>query len=142
MGDLNNITVNKYSIRIPKTLILVFVIMVFYIFLGVIGVGCPIKFITGISCLGCGMTRAWISIIHLDFGQAFYYHPLFFLPPLFIVIYYFKDKINPKIYKGVLLTIIGLFVIVYIYRIIFGDGVIVVFNPENNIVFRLLNSLS
>ncbi|MDE7047571.1 MAG: DUF2752 domain-containing protein, partial [Lachnospiraceae bacterium] len=34
------------------------VLMVYGLFT-VLGIGCPIKFITGISCMGCGMTRAW-----------------------------------------------------------------------------------
>ena len=45
------------------------------------GIGCPIKFLTGISCGGCGMTRAWLSVAALDIKGAFYYHRLYlFLP--------------------------------------------------------------
>ena len=29
-------------------------------------IGCPIKFITGISCPACGMTRAVLAILHGD----------------------------------------------------------------------------
>ena len=44
--------------------------------------GCPIRLVTGVSCAGCGMTRAWLSVLRLDLRQAFYYHPLFLLPPV------------------------------------------------------------
>lgn len=37
----------------------------------------PYKYITGISCAGCGMTRAWIALLHFDINTAFMYHPLF-----------------------------------------------------------------
>ena len=45
-------------------------------------IGCPIRVITGIPCPGCGMTRAFASLLHLDFARAFHYHPLF---PLIII---------------------------------------------------------
>ena len=35
--------------------------------------------LTGLPCLGCGGTRCARNLAHLDFGQAFLYHPGFFL---------------------------------------------------------------
>ncbi len=43
---------------------------------------CPIKHMLGISCFGCGMTRAFISILKFDFPSAFMYNPL--SVPIFI----------------------------------------------------------
>lgn len=40
---------------------------------------CPFKLIFGVDCPGCGMTRAFISALKLDFKAAFRYHPLFWL---------------------------------------------------------------
>ena len=54
------------------------VVVLLYLFLEGFGITCPIKFLTGISCAGCGMSRAWIAVFHLDFARAFYFHPLFF----------------------------------------------------------------
>ena len=34
---------------------------------------------TGLPCLGCGGTRCARNLVHLDFGQAFLFHPGFFL---------------------------------------------------------------
>lgn len=51
---------------------------------------CPIKWLTSIPCLGCGMSRAYISLLHLDFGQAFSMHPMFWSMPV-LVAYFFKD---------------------------------------------------
>lgn len=50
------------------------------------GLPCPIKYVTGISCAGCGMTRAVLSAIRGEFSGAFYYHPLWFLMPIVAVI--------------------------------------------------------
>ena len=59
-----------------------FTIAVFYLILeSVFGITCPILFLTGISCAGCGMSRAWIALLHFNIHEAFMYHPLFFLPP-------------------------------------------------------------
>ena len=55
-------------------------IVLFYVLLESLGVTCPIRFLTGISCAGCGMSRAWLSLLRLDLAGALYYHPLFWLP--------------------------------------------------------------
>lgn len=113
-------------------------ILFIYVVFHLAGIGCPIKFVTGISCLGCGMTRAWLSLLKLDFAAAFYYHPLYAVPPLAILVYLLKSKINIKIYKIIMLTIISAFIIIYLYRLLFTEGDIVVFEPQNNILFRLI----
>ncbi|MEN6420524.1 MAG: DUF2752 domain-containing protein, partial [Smithella sp.] len=60
------------------------IIIVFYCILHMLGIGCPIKFVTGIPCAGCGMSRALYCALKLDFHKAFHYHPLFPLP--FVVV--------------------------------------------------------
>ena len=52
-------------------------IALLYVALEAFGVTCPIRFLTGISCAGCGMSRAWLSLLRLDLAGAVYYHPLF-----------------------------------------------------------------
>lgn len=129
----------KKQLRKHKDLIcLVGTIVLIYAVFDLVGIGCPIKFVTGISCLGCGMTRAWLSVLRLDFAAAFYYHPLFLLPLVAVIVYFLKSKINLKIYKIIMLTIIIAFITIYLYRLILIDGDIVVFEPGNNIIFRLL----
>lgn len=50
---------------------------------------CPIRWLFGIPCPGCGLTRACLSALQLDFPAAFTYHPLFWLilPAGFILIH-------------------------------------------------------
>lgn len=38
------------------------VVVLLYLILEGFGITCPIKFLTGISCAGCGMSRAWIAV--------------------------------------------------------------------------------
>ena len=37
---------------------------------------CPSLFLLGIPCPFCGMTRAFLCVLHGDILKAFYYHPL------------------------------------------------------------------
>lgn len=47
-----------------------------------LGISCPINAHLGIPCLTCGMTRATIAAMRLDFRSAFGYHPLFWTLPI------------------------------------------------------------
>jgi hypothetical protein len=40
---------------------------------------CLSVLIFGIRCLGCGMTRACMHMIHLEFGKAYSFNPLSFV---------------------------------------------------------------
>lgn len=55
---------------------------------------CPFQFIWGINCPGCGMTRAWISVLRLDFKAAFQYHPLFLPFGIETIYVVFYDQIS------------------------------------------------
>ena len=115
------------------------IIALFYVLLHIVGIGCPIKFITGISCPGCGMSRAALSLLQLDFVAAFYYHPFF--PFVFIMagafILYILEKLPKKVYNAVTFIFCAAFLLLWIFRMIFGDGEIVSFNPENSIFVRI-----
>lgn len=67
-----------------------------------------LKFI-GIPCPGCGMTRAFISLIKLDFVKAIKYNiVIFFMPYIFMYIFLdFKHKIH-----NVILIIIAVIAII------------------------------
>ena len=117
-------------------------VVMLYVILESFGVTCPIKYITGISCAGCGMSRAWIALLHFNIHEAFMYHPLFFLPPVVVIVMLLKSKINIKIYKIIIFTIIIMFAIVYICRLIWSGDDVVVFEPQNNILFRIIRIIN
>ena len=101
--------------------------------------GCPIRRFWGISCPGCGMTRAWIALLHFDINTAFMYHPLFFLPPVALIIFLLRKKLNKKLYYTLFAIILTAFIIVYIYRLFNCHDGIVVFEPQNNIIHRIFD---
>ena len=38
---------------------------------------CPLYLMTGLKCLGCGVTRGFCAFMHLDFAAAFRYNSVF-----------------------------------------------------------------
>ena len=139
---MDNKRINKRKNERKELICAATAVVVLYTAMESIGITCPIKFITGISCAGCGMSRAWISLLHFNIHDAFMYHPLFFLPPVVVIVMLLKSKINIKFYKIFMFTIAGAFVIVYLYRMFIGTGDIVVFEPQNNILFRIIQKLN
>ncbi|MEY8337350.1 DUF2752 domain-containing protein [Lachnospiraceae bacterium 62-35] len=108
-------------------------------------IGCPIRYITGFSCPGCGMTRAFWSLFHGNIQAAFSYHPLFFLVPvLFYSIYQVeeKEKNSSRLRfmegKGLLFLCIILFFSVWIFRMIKGDSILVP-DFEKSLIYSIKN---
>ena len=66
-------TYKRNSHRRIEVITSVAAVVVLYVILESFGVTCPIKYITGISCAGCGMSRAWISLLHFNIHEAFMY---------------------------------------------------------------------
>ena len=106
-------------------------VVLLYLVLEGFGITCPIKFLTGISCAGCGMSRAWIAV----------FHPLFFTPPVILLVILLKKRIKPVFYKGFIFTMIALYVIVYLYRMIWGDHQVVVFEPAKGCMVLLVQKI-
>lgn len=46
---------------------------------------CPAVLITGFPCPGCGMTRAFMRLLHLDFVGAWRLHPFVYLFVTFVI---------------------------------------------------------
>lgn len=109
--------------KVKNFLIMVTIVGVYILTLEWLGSGtkCVIKNITGIPCPSCGMTRSYLHVLEGDFSSAFYDHPLFFTVPFILIIAYVlsvkhDDKKLNKILSIILFAIIGVFIIVYIYR--------------------------
>ena len=56
-----------------------FIFLYFLLLSKGIGWECPVNKYMGIKCFGCGATRAFISLISLDFEKALHYNRLFTL---------------------------------------------------------------
>lgn len=80
-----------------------------------------------------------MSLLKGDFAGAFHYHPLFILPPIVAIVIINKGKIKPFIYKFFMFTVIAAFVIIYVYRMVHGGNDVVVFEPENGLIGRIIH---
>lgn len=118
------------------------IIGVFYFFIELLGVTCPIKFLTGISCAGCGMSRAWLSLLRQDVSAAFAYHPLFWLPVPGAVLLLLWRRLPKRAARVCMGVICGLFCVVYLVRLFSPEDTVVVFAPEEGFVFRLFARLA
>ncbi len=112
---MNNLkkNINKNREGFLRVLLLVFIIMVYIL----LDVECLFISIFDRPCLGCGMTRAWISLLEGDFYQAYEYHKAFWTVPI-IFIYIFKGKLLFKRHFWdimLLVLLIAMFIINYIY---------------------------
>lgn len=115
-------------------------IAVFYLLLEGIGITCPIKFFTGVSCAGCGMSRAWRAALGLDFAAAFAYHPLWLLPIPGAAWLLLQKKLPKKVFNAGLWIGGGLFLVVYLIRLAL-PGEVVVFAPQEGAIWRLISRL-
>lgn len=116
----------------------VFIIIILYcILISIIGIGCPIRFMTGISCAGCGMSRAWISVLKLDFHSAFYYHPLWFIPLIFSMLY-LKNSFAPlRSYRFIVSAFILMFIVAYFFRLFDPSNEIVTVNIKTGVIYKI-----
>lgn len=74
--------------RLFKLGILLTLVLSFYIFVILrVNVGCFFKEVFGIRCVSCGLTRAFISIIHFEFINALKYNILSILIFVFLSIF-------------------------------------------------------
>lgn len=117
------------------------VIVGFYLFLELKGITCPILYVTGISCAGCGMSRAWLSLLKLDIAEAFSYHPLFWLPMPAAVLLLFQRRIPERIFRWGIGIVCALFLLVYLYRLLFLEDQIVVFQPDQGLIAQIILDL-
>ena len=89
-----------------------------------LGIGCPIRWLTGIPCAGCGMTRALISFATCHFREAVRFHPLVFAVPPAFLLWVFRRRL-PGRAKSMLRKAVwaaaGAFIAVYAARIFAGD---------------------
>ena len=111
---------------------------VYFLVMGLLDITCPIKHLSGISCPGCGMTRACIALFRLDLISAFYYHPLSFTMPVFavlILVGYFKNR---RLFEIVVTILAILLITVYAIRIIFGSDFLT-FDITEGKIYKLFN---
>ena len=120
-------------------------VILLYLTFFAFGITCPIKFITGVSCPGCGMSRACLHAAKLDIESAFGYHPMWITVPFFaFFLIFFKWKKKDLAFNITVGIFAAAMIGVYIWRMLFLPQSIVVFEPENGVfpkLFRLIKNL-
>ncbi len=114
-------------------------IILFYLVIESLGVTCPILYLTGISCAGCGMSRAWLSLLRGDIAGAFAYHPLFWLPVPAAALLFFQRRIPRRVFRWGMGIVCVLFVAVYLVRLLWLEDPVVVFQPSKGLIGRLVS---
>ena len=123
-----------------KSLILVIIILLIILLLSIFKIyHCPIKYIFGLSCPTCGLTRALISAFQLKFIDAFYYHlfwPFAIICLFLYILYYFRIIVNKKKMMNFFYIICFLNTIYYFYRLFNGSN-IVYFNFNESLLYKI-----
>ena len=111
------------KVLLRNLLSLVFILILYYA--ATWFTGCPIKYFLGIACPGCGMTRAWLAVLRLNFATAFAYHPLFLIGPIAIFAILFHQWIDFRKWRWLGILLIILFISVYFLRLfVFPDHIV------------------
>ena len=105
-----------------------------------VGITCPIKYLTGVSCAGCGMTRAWVHALTFRFAEAFEYNPVFWIVP-FLAFFCFLLKRKPRTAHIGLVVCLTIMLIAYGIRMADPTDSIVVFAPQESSVYRISHAV-
>lgn len=81
---------------------------------------CVIRYVTGLICPGCGMTRAWLAVLRLDIGGAFQQHPMFWSVPVLALFAFYDGRLfkNRRVNTLVLGGLIVGLLLCYLIRLI------------------------
>ena len=117
-------------------------VIAFYAVLIAVGATCPIKYVTGFSCPGCGMTRAMGALLRLDVSAALEFHPLsLILPPVAVGMLYTHATRRARAFSALLYGTAAALVAVYLYRLLFLEQAVVVADPDSGLIGRALRAI-
>jgi len=91
----------------------------------------PTMWLFGLPCPACGLTRAGLSLVRLDFVGAFHYNPSIFLVPFGVYAYVKKNT-------PLFVTVFVLAVAIFIFRLMTSFGVEPLVINRNALIFRLI----
>lgn len=109
------------KIKHLKEKILIGIAVIIGISIGkIMNIPCIFLWITGYECLGCGMTRALLSVLKFDFVSAFQYHGMFWSLPILGLYILFDGKLfkNKILNISVLVLIAVGFVINWVLNLV------------------------
>ena len=63
-----------------------------------IGIPCLFSKITGLKCVGCGVSRMLIALLHLDFASAFRHNAFLFITGPLLIAYLLASEVRYVLY--------------------------------------------
>lgn len=133
-------SLSQWLKKYQGAIITVIVVVAVYAVMFAFGITCPVKHFLGVSCPGCGMTRACFSALRFDFAAAFYYHPLWIVMlPLVASLLFLWEKRKTKAFCAVLVFFFVALIGVYLYRLFYTETDIVVWEIEKGTIYKFLN---
>ena len=114
-----------------------------YSLLVAFGAPCPIKYILGVSCPGCGMTRAAAALLSGDLAMAFHYHPLWlFVAVAVIVLAVALLKRWDRLYKYTLIVGVAVMFAVWAWRLLDPNCDVVTVDLDRGIIGWIYGSIT
>lgn len=108
--------IKEWKAKLAYTLAYFVTIVIFRVF----DLPCIWQHFLHIPCPGCGMTRATLAALHLQFAAAFRYHLMFWAMPLLYLYFLLDGKLfrKPMIDKIVLWSIAAGFLINWVIHLV------------------------
>ena len=80
---------------------------------------CVPRWLTGIPCPTCGLTRAWLAALQLDFGTALRQYPMFWSVPVLVLFLLYDGKLflSRKVNNWILGMILAGILLIYFARL-------------------------
>lgn len=80
---------------------------------------CLFRRLTGLPCVSCGMSRAWLAALRLDFPAALGYHPMFWSVPILVLYALYDGRLfsSRKLNFWFATTLIAGLVLCYVVRL-------------------------
>ena len=106
--------------NLTEKLITLGVIALIVVAMYFLDIQCFFKLIFKIPCPGCGITRAFISLLRLDLAAAFRFNPMFWAVPILGALYLFDGAIFKQRWLNYAITVgvLSGFIICWIVRLI------------------------
>ena len=104
------------------------------------GTGCPIERLSGISCPGCGMSRALLCLLRLDIAKALYFHPLSVVMPFAAAVWMLRRMFSSRLLRSLSGVLIAAFLICWLMRLYAGDPVLSI-DIEKGLLYRFIKEV-
>lgn len=109
-------------------------------------IGCPIRRLTGIPCLTCGMSRAWKNVFQFRLRLAMEYHPLFWMAPWIVILLFRGDSCKNRMAKRrqfIELAVISILMMgVYVWRILLVPHGPVGIHLTEGLAFKIIHIMT